>query len=80
MSPGEAGMNDRKDPKTRPRGSSPRPLTEAGIGDGSEGWEARALAQVRSHVRELSGPVAAQAGWETETITRLEDYFDRGEI
>jgi hypothetical protein len=73
-------MQDRKDPKTRPRGASPRPLTEAGNGGGSEGWEARALAQVRTHVRDLSGPVAAQAGWETETITRLEDYFDRGEI
>jgi hypothetical protein len=73
-------MNDRTDPKTRPRGASPRPLTEAGNGDGNEGWEARALAQVRTHVRELSGPVAAQAGWETETITRLEDYIDRGEI
>lgn len=73
-------MNDSRDPKTRPRGASPRPLTEGGSGDGGQGWEARALAQVRSHVRELSGPVAAQAGWETETITRLEDYFDRGEI
>lgn len=73
-------MTDRKDPKTRPRGASPRPLTEGGSGGDGQGWEARALAQVRSHVRELSGPVAAQAGWETETITRLEDYFDRGEI
>jgi len=44
------------------------------------GWEARALAQVRPRVRELSGPTAAQAGWETDTITRLEDYFDRGEV
>jgi len=73
-------MKTRTDPKTRPRGASPRPLTEGGSGDSSEGWEARSLARVRSHVRELSGPAAAQAGWETETITRLEDYFDRGDI
>lgn len=73
-------MRNSNDPKTRPRGASPRPLTEPGSGGDSGGWEARALAQVRTHVRELSGPAAAQAGWETETITRLEDYFDRGEI
>lgn len=49
-------------------------------GTDTVGWEARALAQVRPRVRELSGPSAAQAGWETDTITRLEDYFDRGEV
>jgi len=76
----EHSMKDRTDPKNRPRGASPRPLTDGGSRDDSQDWEAQALARVRSHVRELSGPVAAQAGWETETITRLEDYFDRGGI
>ena len=73
-------MKDRKDPKHRPRAAAPRTAPEGASRDDSQGWEARALARVRSHVRDLSGPVAAQAGWETETITRLEDYFDRGEI
>jgi len=72
-------MQDRKDPKSRPRAAA-RPLPEEGHRGDSQGWEARALARVRTHVRDLSGPVAAQAGWETDTITRLEDYFDRGEI
>jgi hypothetical protein len=44
------------------------------------GWEARALARVRPHVRQLSGPGGAQAGWETDTITRLEDYFERDQV
>ena len=43
-------------------------------------WEARALEQVRPHVRELSGPDPAKAGWETDTISRLGDYFDREEV
>jgi hypothetical protein len=43
-------------------------------------WEEKALSSVRSHVRELSGPGAAQAGWETDTITRLEDYFDLDQV
>ena len=73
-------MKHRKDPKHRPRAAAPRTAPEGASRDGSQDWEARALARVRSHVRDLSGPVAAQAGWATETITRLEDYFDRGEI
>jgi hypothetical protein len=43
-------------------------------------WESRVLSRVRPHVRELRGPGAAQAGWETDTLTRLEDYFDRDEV
>jgi hypothetical protein len=43
-------------------------------------WESRVLSRVRQHVRALRGPGAAQAGWETDTLTRLEDYFDRDEV
>jgi hypothetical protein len=49
-------------------------------GNSAISWEARALEQVRPHVRRLSGPGSVQAGWETETITRLEDYFDHDEV
>ena len=73
-------MQDRRDPKSRPRAALERTPPEGGSLDESQDWEARALARVRSHVRDLSGPAAAQAGWETDTITRLEDYFDRGEV
>jgi len=73
-------MSNIKDPRNRSRAVEPRSAPEGVNRDDSQGWEARALARVRSHVRDLSGPVAAQAGWETETITRLEDYFDRGGI
>lgn len=71
-------MNPRKDPKNRPRAAAPRPLPDGESRDDVQGWEARA--RVRSQAREASGPVAAQAGWETETITRLQDYFDRGGV
>ena len=73
-------MNDRKDPRARARQAPARAVPEGSAGNDSLGWEARALARVRPHLRELSGPAAAQAGWETDTITRLEDYFDRGEV
>ena len=73
-------MSNTKDPRNRSRAAEPPSAPEGVSRDDSQGWEARALARVRSHVRDLSGPVAAQAGWETETITRLEDYFDRGGI
>jgi hypothetical protein len=73
-------MSDRSDPRRRApatQGAGPAGAVE---GNDALGWEARALAQVRPHVKELSGPAAAQAGWETDTITRLEDYFDRSEV
>jgi hypothetical protein len=73
-------MQDRKDPKNRPREVPGCTPPEGEIRDQSQDWEARALARVRPHVRDLAGPAAAQAGWETDTITRLEDYFDRGEV
>jgi len=74
-------MSDTKGPgKRRPTRTEPAAADAATAGSDPIGWEARALAQVRSHVRELSGPGAAQAGWETDTITRLEDYFDRGDV
>lgn len=73
-------MSADEDPRRRlpsgPAGQAADPVP----GTDTVGWEARALAQVRPRVRELSGPGAAQAGWETDTITRLEDYFDRGEV
>lgn len=44
-------------------------------------WEARALSRVRPHVRQLAEDAGAHAaGWETETLTRLERYFDRDEV
>jgi hypothetical protein len=43
-------------------------------------WETRALSGVRSQVGQLRGPGGAQAGWETDTVTRLEDYFDRDQV
>ncbi len=44
-------------------------------------WEARALSRVRPHVRRLTEDDGAHAaGWETETLTRLERYFDRDEV
>ena len=73
-------MNDRTDPRNRTpatQGAGPAGAVE---GNDALGWEARALAQVRLHVKELAGPEAAQAGWETDTISRLEDYFDRSEV
>lgn len=40
------------------------------------GWEARALARVKPHVRQLSKQAhKLPDGWETDTVTRLEDYF-----
>jgi len=73
-------MNADADPRRRlssvPAGQAPDPVP----GTDTVGWEARALAQVRPRVRELTGPGAAQAGWETDTITRLEDYFDHSEV
>lgn len=73
-------MTDRKDPRIRGRQAPTGPQPEGSAGNDGLGWEARALARVRPHLKELSGPAAAQAGWETDTITRLEDYFDRGEV
>ena len=73
-------MQDRRDPRSRPRAAPGCTPPEGGNREESQDWEARALARVRSHVRDLGGPAAAQAGWETDTITRLEDYFDRGEV
>lgn len=61
-------------------GNRPAPGTDAAPGSRTPGWEEKALSSVRSHVRELCGPGAAQAGWETDTITRLEDYFDRDQV
>lgn len=47
----------------------------------STGWEERALARVRLHVRQLTDGVGAhEAGWETDTLTRLERYFERDEV
>jgi hypothetical protein len=73
-------MDKNKGPGNRsgngPAGRDANPL----VSTDAQGWEARALARVRPHVRELAGPRAPQAGWETETITRLEDYFDRSEV
>lgn len=73
-------MDDRKDPRNRPAGGAAGRGSDTAPGNETLDWESRALAQVRSRVREVGGPGAAQAGWETDTITRLEDYFDRGEI
>lgn len=72
-------MSDRCDPRKKVPAT---PGSRSGAVEGSDvlDWEARALAQVRPHVRELSGPAAVQAGWETDTITRLEDYFERDEV
>ncbi len=40
------------------------------------GWEARALARVKPHVEQLSKVARTlPVGWETDTMTRLEDYF-----
>lgn len=66
-------MNDRKDPP-KPFGRRRTDHVEA------TSWEARALAQVRPRLRELAGPDATESGWETDTISRLEDYFDRREV
>jgi hypothetical protein len=66
-------MNDRKDPP-KPYRRRRTDRVEA------TSWEARALAQVRPRLRELTGPEATESGWETDTISRLEDYFDRREV
>jgi hypothetical protein len=73
-------MNKTTDPRRRPRGNSATPAVDAAPGTPTLSWEEKALSSVRPHVRELSGPGAAQAGWETDTITRLEDYFDRDQV
>ena len=73
-------MSPNKDPRRRLPNAPVGRATDPVPGTDTVGWEARALAQVRPRVRELTGPGAAQAGWETDTITRLEDYFDRGEV
>lgn len=73
-------MSGRNDPRNRRPGTPAIRAADPVPGTDVMGWEARALAQVRPRVRELTGPGAAQAGWETDTITRLEDYFDRGEV
>ena len=40
------------------------------------GWEERALARVNAHVEQLSKDLRKLPdGWETDTVTRLEDYF-----
>jgi len=73
-------MGDRTDPRNRSQGTEAARARSQSTDRDPSGWEAKVLARVRPHVRELSGPGAAQAGWETDTITRLEDYFDRGEV
>lgn len=73
-------MSAQPDPRRRLCNAPAGRATDPVPGTDTVGWEARALAQVRPRVRELSGPTAAQAGWETDTITRLEDYFDRDEV
>lgn len=43
-------------------------------------WEARALARIKPHVRQLSKQAGKLPdGWETDTVTRLEDYFGHEE-
>ncbi len=73
-------MNPKK--KHRPRNpeaslGAPPSVPEPETAD----WEARALSRVRPHVRRLTEDAGAHAvGWETETLTRLERYFDRDEV
>ena len=51
---------------------------DRGSTSSGENWEKRALARVRSHVRRLRSEGAADpAGWEADTLTRLEDYFGK---
>lgn len=73
-------MSKTKEPERRLRGSAGSPAGEQSPGTTAMGWEARALSGVRSHARQLSGPGGAQAGWDTDTVTRLEDYFDRDQV
>jgi hypothetical protein len=73
-------MDKTRDPRRRPRGRTAAPSADEAPDAPTLSWEERALASVRPHVRELSGPAAAQAGWETDTVTRLEDYFDRDQV
>jgi len=73
-------MDRKSDPRRRARGNAPVPVADSTPGTRTLSWEEKALSSVRSHVRELSGPGAAQAGWETDTITRLEDYFDLDQV
>lgn len=44
-------------------------------------WEQRALSRVRPHVRRLAEEREDRSvGWETDTLTRLERYFERDEV
>ena len=55
---------------TKGQGGPPRPAAP------DAGWEARALARVKAHVEQLSKTAKKLPdGWETDTVTRLEDYF-----
>lgn len=73
-------MSKTKEPDRRLRGSAGSPVGEQSPGTTAMGGEARAFPGVRSQVRQLSGAGGAQAGWETDTVTRLEDYFDRDQV
>lgn len=73
-------MDKTRDPRRRPRGNTATPAGDTAPGTPTLSWEERALASVRPHVRELSGQGPARAGWETDTVTRLEDYFDRDQV
>jgi hypothetical protein len=73
-------MDRKTDPRRRARGSLAAPVVDSSHSSRSPSWEEKALSSVRSHVRDLCAPGAAQAGWETDTITRLEDYFDRDQV
>jgi hypothetical protein len=73
-------MDRKTDPRRRAMSNRPAPAGETAPGSRTLSWEEKALSSVRSHVRDLCGPGAAQAGWETDTITRLEDYFDRDQV
>jgi len=73
-------MSKTKEPDRRPRGSAGSTVGEQSPGTAAMGGEARALSGVRSHSRQPGGPGGAQAGWETDTVTRLEDYFDRDQV
>jgi len=68
--------------KHRPRDSETALASGASVPEPEPaGWEARALSRVRPHVRQLTEDDGAHAaGWETETLTRLERYFDRDEV
>jgi hypothetical protein len=68
--------------KRRLRAGNPAPPDDAAqdVPSAEASWEERALARVRPHLQRLKKEgVADPAGWETDTLTRLEGYFDRQE-